>query len=120
MARLSDSITYGNHAITGDVNVGNDLTVNGTLTETSSIVLKENVTPIANALATVLLLDGVHYNRKSSGAYETGLIAEEVEKIAPELVSTQGQKSIQYSRLTAYLIEAVKDLEKQLQELKNG
>jgi len=119
MARLSDSITYGNHAITGDVTIGNNLTVNGTTSETSSITLKENVVPIENALATVLLLDGVHYNRKSSGVYETGLIAEDVEKIAPELVSTQGQKSIQYSRVTAYLIEAIKDLEKQLQELKN-
>jgi len=109
-----DDTLDGTYTVTGD------LTINGTLTETSSIVLKENVVPIANALATVLMLDGVHYNRKSSGAYETGLIAEEVEKIAPELVSTQGQKSIQYSRLTAYLIEAVKDLEKQLQELKNG
>lgn len=93
----------------------------GSITETSSIVLKENITPLSDALDKVLQLSGVNYVRKSSGKYEAGLIAEDVEKIAPELVdSTNEFKSIYYSRLTAYLIEAIKDLNKEIAQLKGN
>jgi hypothetical protein len=89
-----------------------------TITETSSIALKENVQPISNALDKILKLEGVHYTRKATGKYETGLIAEEVEKIAPELVDSNGEfKSIQYTRITAYLIECVKNLQKEIKVL---
>lgn len=91
----------------------------GNITETSSIVLKENVAPLSDALEKVVQLSGVNYVRKSSGKYEAGLIAEDVEKIAPELVDNTSEfKSIYYSRLTAYLIEAIKDLNKEIKQLK--
>jgi len=89
-----------------------------TITETSSILLKENITPVANALDKIVDLNGVNYNRKSSGTKEVGLIAEEVEKIIPEIVSDAEYKSISYARLTAYLIEAVKQLKLELDEVK--
>lgn len=109
-----------------DITVGGDLTAATgtvsaqTLTETSSIVLKENINPLVDAIEKVLKLDGVTYTRKSTGQTETGLIAEEVEKIAPELVEHTGEhKAIQYSRLTAYLIESVKYLKDELDKVKN-
>jgi len=103
-------------------NVGNitaDDFVATTITETSSIVLKENVEPLADALSKIISLNGVNYDRISSGTREAGLIAEEVEKIIPEVVDSCGEyKSVSYSRLTAYLIEAVKRLKQDLDELK--
>jgi len=103
-----------------------DLTVTGdfeagTITETSSIMLKTDIEPIANALDSISALAGVSYTRRATGRRESGLIAEEVEKIAPELVMETGDyKSISYSRLTAYLIEAVKDLRSELVKIQNG
>lgn len=86
------------------------------ITETSSIVYKENINPIENALDAVMQLAGVTYDRKDgSSQMEAGLIKEEVEKILPNVVKDDG---IQYTKLTAYLIEAVKTLTKEINEIK--
>ncbi len=86
------------------------------ITETSSITLKENVNPINNALDAIMQLAGVTYDRKDgSSKMEAGLIKEDVEKILPNVVQGNG---IQYTKLTAYLIEAVKTLTKEVEELK--
>ena len=92
------------------------------LVESSSIALKENVTPIENALETVLKLTGVIYDRKD-GSYknEAGLIAEDVYKILPNLVTTDKEGNpygINYTKFSAYLIEAVKELHSQITVLK--
>jgi hypothetical protein len=101
-----------------DLTVTNDFTA-GTITETSSRDLKTDIEPIADAVAKIVSLDGVQYTRRASGKREAGLIAEEVERVLPELVDSQGEyKSISYSRLSAYLIEAVKTLKSQLDEVK--
>ena len=91
------------------------------LTESSSIALKENVSPITNALDKIMSLVGVTYDRKDgSRKNEAGLIAEDVYKIIPNVVETKNQQadSIAYTKLTAYLIEAVKEQQKQIEELK--
>jgi len=94
-----------------------------TLTETSSIVFKENVQPLTGALDAVLKLTGVMYDRKD-GSYnnETGLIAEDVEKIIPYVV-TKNEKGdahgINYTKLVAYLVESIKSLKEEINELKN-
>lgn len=84
------------------------------LTESSSLALKENITPITNALDKILQLEGVTYDRRDgSSKNEAGLIAEAVDKILPNLVKhgQEGQaEGINYTKLTAYLIEAVKEL----------
>jgi hypothetical protein len=94
------------------------------LTETSSIELKENINPIFNALDLILKLEGVTYDRKD-GSYknEAGLIAEHVNKILPNLVKKDADgnpESIMYSKLTAYLVEAVKSLKSEIEELKRN
>lgn len=89
-----------------------------TIVETSSIALKENVNPITGALDAVLKLVGVTYDRKDgSSKNEAGLIKEEVEKVLPNLVTDDG---IHYTKLTAYLIEAVKELTAEVNALKGN
>jgi hypothetical protein len=67
-------------------------------------------------------LVGVVYDRKDGSRYnEAGLIAEEVNKVLPNLVSKNADgnpESIYYTKLTAYLIEAVKSLKEEINELK--
>ena len=98
------------------------LTTSGGFIESSSITLKENVMPITNALDVVLQLLGVTYDRKDgSRQNEPGLIAEDVDKIASNLVSHNADgraEGIYYSKLTAYLVEAIKGLQSQIDPLK--
>lgn len=88
------------------------------ITETSSIAYKENINPITNALDAIVKLVGVTYDRKDgSSNNEAGLIKEEVEKVLPNLVKDDG---IHYTKLTAYLIEAVKELTAEVNALKGN
>lgn len=92
------------------------------LTETSSITLKENFTPIENALEKLLQLSGWIYDRiDGSSKREVGLIAEDVNKIIPNIVTKDAfgnPETIAYTRLSAYIIEAVKELKQEIEELK--
>ena len=92
------------------------------LVESSSVALKENINPIENALDSILKLTGVTYDRKDgSHLNEAGLIAEEVDKILPNLVTkdTNGNPyGINYTKFSAYLIEAVKSLTEEINKLK--
>lgn len=92
------------------------------ITESSSIALKENILPINDALENILKLVGVTYDRKDGSSYnEVGLIAEDVDKIIPNLVKKNeyGQpESIYYTKLTAYLIESIKSLKAEIDNLK--
>jgi hypothetical protein len=94
------------------------------LVESSSIALKENVMPIQNALDAVLQLCGVTYDRRDgSKKNEAGLIAEDVNNVLPNLISydADGKPSgINYTKLSAYLIEAVKTLKGEIDILKGS
>jgi hypothetical protein len=89
--------------------------------------LKKNIESIANsdALQKVLALNPVTYNWKdeSKGTQtESGFIAQEVEKVLPEVVKTEsfgeGLKTLDYARLTPVLVGAIKEQQKQIDELK--
>jgi hypothetical protein len=117
----STSVSTGALVINGGVGVAGRLTVNN-IVETSSIALKENVNPIENALESILKLSGVVYDRKDgSEINESGLIAEDVDKIIPSIVTkdTDGNPhGVKYTKLVAYLVEAIKDQQKQIETLK--
>jgi hypothetical protein len=100
--------------------ISGDLTVTGTITETSDARVKENVQTLENSLEMVKSLRGVSYNKIGSDLEEIGFIAQEVEEILPELVMTdsEGNKSVVYSRTVALLVEAMKQQQKQIDELK--
>lgn len=93
-----------------------------TIVETSSITLKENISPIGGALNSILSLKGVTYDRKDNTTKnEAGMIAEDVYKVLPNLVSLDkngNPDGINYTKLTAYLVEAVKQLKAELDSLK--
>ncbi len=101
--------------------------VNGTLeattvTQTSDKRLKTNIQTLNNALDNTLKLRGVSYNwldKNKTQANQTGVIAQEVEEIYPEFVRTDenGMKSVNYSQMTAVLIEAVKELNAKIESL---
>ena len=104
-----------------------DLTINGTVTATnfnttSDANLKVNVKTIESSRDKVNGLRGVNFNWKNSGDYTMGVIAQEVEEIIPEVVATDvnGKKSVNYQAMVGLLIEAVKDLQAQIDELKSN
>ena len=108
--------------VTPLVNTSADLTVGGTLTETSATMFKTNITPIAGALDTVLNLIGYNFNRRDNGRRESGLIAEQVDKHIPEVVTrdniTGNPIGVQYTKLVGYLVESIKELKNEIDILK--
>ena len=87
---------------------------------TSDETLKENIQNITNALDMVRSLRGVSFDWKENGKPSFGLIAQELEKLLPQLVniSEDGIKSVFYNGIIAFLIEAIKQLADEVQELK--
>jgi hypothetical protein len=131
LASVTGNITGGNLvtgglvSATGNVNAGNALITGtmtaGTIVETSTMRIKENINPIINGLDAILNLNGVTYDRLDNKKHEAGLIAEQVNEILPDLVAKDAEgnpSAIQYTKLTAYLIEAVKSLKAEIDELK--
>ena len=108
----SSSTTTGAFRVGGGVGIGGNMYIGGSftaqsITETSSIALKENVQ-----------LAGVIYDRKDgSSTSEPGLIAEDVKKVIPELV-TENSESVYYTKIGAYLIEAIKTLKEEIDIVK--
>jgi len=82
--------------------------------------LKKDIKKIENALEKIDQLEGISFKWKETGKESIGLIAQNVEGVLPELVSedNEGLKSIQYGNIVAVLIEAVKEQQKQIDELK--
>jgi len=89
--------------------------------------LKSDIKQLDNALEKIMALDGVSFKWKANGSSSVGLIAQDVEKVFPELVTgEEGRKGVQYGNLVAPLIEAIKeqqaqidDLQKRIVELEN-
>ena len=106
-------------ALTLDMSAAGAATFNDNVTAYSDERLKDNIETIENGLDKVEQLRGVTYTRDEKESI--GVIAQEVEKILPEIVLTaddeMGTKSVDYSRLTAVLIEAVKELSARVKEL---
>jgi len=88
----------------------------------SSRRFKTNIQPLEGALQKIEQLQGVAYQRKSDGKREIGVVAEDVAQIVPEVVShdpeTHEVQGVDYSRLSALLIEAVKSQQTEIQLLK--
>lgn len=89
------------------------------MTATSDEKLKENVVVISNALNTVMQLKGVEYNWKNNGQKSMGLIAQEVERVLPYLITeTENGKAVMYQNMIGLLIEAIKELKEEINTLK--
>src|SRR6056300_1192124 len=132
----------GTDAMNAEANLtfdGSTLAVTGALTTTGDVTafytsdknLKQNIVNIDNSLDKVSKLNGVYYNWTKEALEknkhlvdekEVGVIAQDVEAVLPELVATRedGSKAVRYERLCAVLIESVKELKKEIEELKKG
>ena len=103
--------------------VNGDASVSGIVTATdfnsaSDINLKENISTIENPLDKVIKLEGVNFQWKESGKKSLGVIAQEVEKVLPELVSGEETKTVNYNGIIGLLIECVKKQQEEINELK--
>ncbi len=88
--------------------------------------LKDNLKPISNSLKKLQKLTGYEFDwNKKQDTYEghdVGVVAQEVEKVLPEVVTTRdnGYKAVKYEKIVPLLIEAIKEQQQQIEELKNG
>lgn len=103
----------------GTTNPQYPLDVNGAIYASGDVIMfsderkKTNIKPIPNALEKVLKLQGVTFDKLDDGnRRHTGIIAQEVEKVLPEVVYTavDGTKSVAYGNMIGLLIEAIKEL----------
>jgi hypothetical protein len=108
---------------TGEIRATNDITA----FYSSDKRLKENINPIPNALEKVLQISGNTFDWKSGfseihshSGTDVGVIAQEVEKVLPQIVTNRenGYKAVQYEKIVALLIEAVKELQEEVNQLK--
>ena len=110
---------------TSTVTVGDNLTVTDTITELSMREMKTNISNMENMLPSVLQMQGVKFDWKKDedkGLNHYGFIAEDVDKILPNLVSHDEEgkaQGIQYTKMTAVLLEAIKEQQVQIDELKS-
>ena len=96
-------------------------TVNaGTVNTTSDERAKDDITPITGALDKVQQLGGYSFTLKATDEKSSGVIAQEVQKVMPELVQedAEGLLSVQYGNMVGLLIEAIKEQQAQIDELK--
>ncbi len=123
----STSKTTGTVKIAGGVgivktlNVGEDVVAYAFSDERS----KDNSKPISNPIDKVKSLTGYTFtwndkHEQFNGNDDIGVVAQEVEKVLPEIVDTRdnGYKAVKYEKMVALLIEAVKEQQKQIDELK--
>jgi hypothetical protein len=110
--------------LVGTTSGSDKVTVNGTVSATnfnttSDATLKTNVETLSGSLDAVKSLRGVSFDWLESGSSEIGVIAQEVEAVLPDVVSTndEGIKSVKYGNMVAVLIEAIKEQQLRIEAL---
>jgi len=99
-------------------------TVTGTIiatqfSATSDLAKKENLEVVDDALSKIQKLTGYTYDMKEDGIRKAGLIAQDVEKVLPEAVDgDEGEKVLDYNATIALLVNAIKEQQLQIEELK--
>ncbi len=116
---------YGNQAVfteTMRIKGDGNAILTGILTQNSDARLKKNFHVLDGSLEKLIRLNGYHYqwiNVNSDQSIQTGLIAQEVQKLFPELVKeNNGTLSVNYTGLIPVMIESIKELKQQIEELK--
>jgi len=125
--------------VQGAITVNGDATITGTTRCSQDVIayfssdinLKENIKPIDSPLKAILKLAGYSFDWKKEASEDPnyahlqgndyGLIAQEVEKVIPEAVQTRedGIKAVNYNKVIPFLIEGIKQLKQEVDELKN-
>ena len=110
----------GTGQITGSLEVKGDVTA----FYSSDERLKDNLTPILNPVDKVKSIGGYEFDwndKSNKKGHDVGVIAQEIEKVLPELVVERdsGYKAVRYEKIVALLIEAIKQQQLQIDELKS-
>ncbi len=121
------NVGIGTTAPTQALHVIGNICYTGGIGACSDVRYKKDFNPLTNSLANVLKISGLTYywkteefpEQKFTKDKQIGFVAQELEKIYPELVTTDknGYKSVDYSRLTPILVEAMKEQQKKIEEL---
>jgi hypothetical protein len=103
------------------LDVSGSIRATGTVLQASDERLKENIYVIDNALDRVDAIDGVYFNWKDREGRQAGVIAQQVQKVLPEVVSedNNGYLNVDYGGIVPLLLEAIKELEARVKELEN-
>ena len=109
----------------GGASIAKKLFTGSAITSSNDVVafsdrkLKDNIQTLDGKK--VLDMRGVSFTRKDTGLPGSGVIAQEIQKVAPELIhDTNGTLGVAYGNLVGYLIEAIKDQQKQIDELRKN
>jgi hypothetical protein len=117
------NVGIGTTTPTYKLHVSGDIYASGNVTAGSDERMKTNINTIQNALSTVNNLRGVSYFLADKQIKNIGVIAQEVEKVLPEVVLTdnspQQLKSVAYGNIVGLLIEAIKELSRKIEFLEN-
>ena len=111
-----DITGFRNISNTGTITTGGAITASGDITAFSDERLKSDIETIDNALDKVMNMRGVSYTKQAEKGI--GVIAQEIEKVLPEVVTDGEYKSVAYGNIVGVLIEAIKEQQKQIDELK--
>jgi hypothetical protein len=129
-------IVSGGVGVGGNIYLGGELRASGNITayNSSDIRFKENVTTITNAIAALTQINGVRFdwtkdyiaNHGGEDGYfvrknDVGIIAQEVKNVLPEIVGSQddGFLAVRYEKIIPLLIEAIKEQQIQIDNLKS-
>lgn len=108
--------------------VSGSIKASGTVVQGSDIRQKEDIRPIDNALSRIDSIDGVYFTYKDSKEKSIGVVAQDIQKVLPEVVSedNNGYLNVDYGGLVPLLIETIKehksiinDLEKRISQLED-
>ena len=102
----------------GETVIGNDLEVKGNVLISSDARLKANIVSLGSTLAKLLLIDGKRYTMKKDGKQNIGVLAQDIQKVFPELVSTDNRDmlAVNYQGLVPVLINALKEQDAKMKE----
>jgi len=103
------------------LDVSGSIRATGTVLQSSDERLKENIYPLDNAVDRVSAIDGVYFNWNDKKERNVGVLAQQVQKVLPEVVSedNNGYLNVDYGGIVPLLLEAIKELESRVKELEN-
>ena len=113
------SVSSSGNITTSGVTITSTTVSATSFTATSDLAKKENLEIVDDALSKVQTLTGYTYDMKEDGSRKAGLIAQDVEKVLPEAVDgEEGEKTLDYNATIALLVNAIKEQQQQIEELK--
>ena len=103
------------------LHVAGNILASGSITPNSDIAFKKDIEPLTNVLNKITQLFGVNFRYKNNNEKSMGLLAQDVEKVFPELIrGEEGEKSLNYMGLTGAIVEAIKELSDKVSKLEGA